>query len=186
MAASAWTKEENEKLKKAVQWFPAYLPNRFEFIARCLGKSVVDVMEHYQDMVDDLLETRSSPIAFADWMIYGIEPSWCRIPRQIWDKQEHEWFLIGLRRFGRDYDNIAALLVTKTPMQVAIYACNFFTWHNSKNNNVTMQRRTIEITMGAGQQERLVPLQPQPPQGLVALESGQHGGISDSESNNRP
>ncbi|CAH8389487.1 unnamed protein product [Eruca vesicaria subsp. sativa] len=120
MAANAWTIEENEELKNAVQWYPAYLPNRFECIARCLGKSVVDVMKHYQDMVDDLLETRTSPIDFPYWMIYGIKPSW--------DKEEHEHFLNGLAKYGRgDWKHISRKSVmTRTPMQVASHAQKYF------------------------------------------------------------
>ncbi|RID80830.1 hypothetical protein BRARA_A03465 [Brassica rapa] len=147
MAANSWTQEENEQFKDAVQRFSAFFPDRFECIAQRLQKSVVDVKEHYQEMVDDLLEIRSSQIALSNGMFDAVEPSWCRIEKPIWDIEEHEWFLIGLEQFGRNCDKIAVLLVTKTPMQVAIYARNFFYWHNSKNN-VLKRRRTMDITMG--------------------------------------
>ncbi|CAN7112800.1 unnamed protein product [Brassica rapa subsp. narinosa] len=147
MTANSWTQEENEQFKDAVQRFSAFFPDRFECIAQRLQKSVVDVKEHYQEMVDDLLEIRSSQIALSNGMFDAVEPSWCRIEKPIWDIEEHEWFLIGLERFGRNCDKIAVLLVTKTPMQVAIYARNFFYWHNSKNN-VLKRRRTMDITMG--------------------------------------
>ncbi|KAF2544080.1 hypothetical protein F2Q70_00037534 [Brassica cretica] len=159
MAVNSWTQEENEQFKDAVQRFSAFFPNRFECIAQRLQKSVVDVKGHYQETVDDLLEIRSSQIALSNGMFDAVEPSWCRIEKPIWDIEEHEWFLIGLERFGRNCDKIAVLLVTKTPMQVAIYARNFFYWQNSKNN-VMKRRRTMDITMGdtgvdsSGQQNR--------------------------------
>ncbi|KAF8106606.1 hypothetical protein N665_0137s0057 [Sinapis alba] len=140
MSENSWTNEENERFKNAVQWFSAFSPKRFESIAQFLGKSVVDVKEHYKEMVDDLLETGSSQIALSNEMFDSVVPSCCRIERLIWDKEEHEWFLIGLRRFGRNCDKISGLIVTKTPMQVAIYACNFFTWHNPTNNVIKRQR----------------------------------------------
>ncbi|KAH0944001.1 hypothetical protein HID58_003638, partial [Brassica napus] len=199
-----WT--SNEQFKNAVQVFSAFSPNRFELIAQFLGKSVVDVKENYQEMVDDLLEIRSSQLALSNGMFDAVEL--CQIEKPIWDKEEHEWFLIGLGRFGRNCNKIAVLVVTKTPMQVAIYAQNFFNWHNSQNN-VVKRRRTVDITMGdirvdsTGQQgrtmgginvglnwptiqENLVPLQPQRQQGPVPLETGQDANISDSESNNLP
>ncbi|KAJ4885862.1 Duplicated homeodomain-like superfamily protein [Raphanus sativus] len=221
MAANSWTKEENELFKNAVECFSAFSPNRFERIAHFVWRPVVEVIEHYQEMVDDLLEIRSSQIALSNGMFDAVLPSWCRVEKPKWDIDEHEWFLIGLRRYGRKWDKIAVLLGTKTPMQVAIYARKFFTWHNP-GNNVMKRRRTMEITMGdtsvdssspqkrtsgdinmdsTGQQERtmgginvdstgqhesLVPLQPQPQQGPVALEIGQDASISDSESNNLP
>ncbi|KAJ4885863.1 Duplicated homeodomain-like superfamily protein [Raphanus sativus] len=206
MAANSWTNEENEQFKNAVQVFSVFSPNRFERIAQFLGKSVVDVMEHYQKMVDDLLEIGSSQIALSNGLFDAAVPSWCRMEKLIWNKEEHEWFLIGLRRFGKKCDKIAVLVVTKTAMQVAIYARNFFNWQNPRNN-VMKRRRTMDITMGdtsvdlsspqkrirgdinmdsTGQQESLVPLQPQPQQGPVALETGQDANISDSESDNFP
>ncbi|KAL0719646.1 hypothetical protein Bca4012_068970 [Brassica carinata] len=201
MDASSWTNKENEQFKNAVQWFCAFSPNRFECIAQFLGKSVVDVMKHYQEMVDDLLEIVPSQTALSNGMFDAAVPRWCRIEKPIWDKEEHE-------RFGRNCDKVAALVVTKTPMQVAIYACNFFNWHNSKNNAVK-RGRTMGMTMedtsdsedssgqqkrakgginvdSTGQQESLVPSQPQPQQGPVAMETGQDGSISDSESRNLP
>ncbi|KAJ0244204.1 hypothetical protein HA466_0188760 [Hirschfeldia incana] len=209
MAANSWTNEENEQFKNAVQLFSAFSPNRFERIAQFLRKSLVDVMEHYQEMVDDLLEIRTSQIALSNGMFDAVVPTWCRIEKLIWDKEEHEWFLIGLRRFGRKCDKIAVLVVTKTPMQVAIYARNFFTWHSPSypTNNVMKRQRTMDITIGdtsvnssgqqkrarrdinvdsTGQQESIVPSQSQPQQGPVALETGQDANISDSESNNLP
>ncbi|KAL0719644.1 hypothetical protein Bca4012_068968 [Brassica carinata] len=206
MAANSWTKEENNQFKHAVLRFSAFSPNRFECIAQFLRKSVVDVMEHYQEMVDDLLNIRPSQTALSNGIFDTAVPSWCRIEKPIWDKEEHEWLLIGLRRFRTNCDKIAVLVVTKTPMQVAIYAGNFFNWHNSKNNAVK-RGRTRDMTMGdtsddssgqqkrargginvdsTGQQESLVPSQPQPQQGPVAMETGQDGRISDSESRNLP
>ncbi|KAL0857803.1 hypothetical protein Bca101_062957 [Brassica carinata] len=196
MAANSWTKEENNQFKHAVLRFSAFSPNRFECIAQFLRKSVVDVMEHYQEMVDDLLNIRPSQTALSNGIFDTAVPSWCRIEKPIWDKEEHE----------TNCDKIAVLVVTKTPMQVAIYAGNFFNWHNSKNNAVK-RGRTRDMTMGdtsddssgqqkrargginvdsTGQQESLVPSQPQPQQGPVAMETGQDGRISDSESRNLP
>lgn len=90
MDASSWTDEENERFKNAVQWFCAFSPNRFERIAQFLGKSVVDVMEHYQEMVVDLLEIVPSQTALSNGMFDTVVPRWCRIEKPIWDKEEHE------------------------------------------------------------------------------------------------
>lgn len=88
MAANSWTNEENEQFKNAVQVFSAFSPNRLELIAQFLGKSVVDVKEHYQEMVDDLLEIRSSQLALSNGMFDAVEL--CQIEKPIWDKEEHE------------------------------------------------------------------------------------------------
>lgn len=90
MAANSWTREENKQFKNALQLFSAFLPNRFEKIAAYLQKSVVGVMEHYQELVDDLLEIGSSHISLPEELTDAVAPSMYPVERTRWNKEEHE------------------------------------------------------------------------------------------------
>ncbi|XP_010489754.1 PREDICTED: transcription factor DIVARICATA-like [Camelina sativa] len=128
MAENSWTREENEKFKNALEVFSAFLPTRFEKIAECLQKPVPDVKKHYEEMVNDLLRG----IAFPNEL--NEAQSSYEAERTKWSKETHEWFLIGLKRYGKDWCKIAILLDTKNPMQVAMYARKYFNWQNSEKN----------------------------------------------------
>ncbi|KAL9290938.1 putative transcription factor MYB/SANT family [Arabidopsis thaliana] len=183
MAENSWTTEENEMFKDALVMFTAFLLTRFESVAEYVDRSVDDVKEHYKELVNDLLEMGSSRVAFPNELTKDMAQSSYQAERTIWTKETHEWFLIGLDRFGKDWRKIAVLLDCKTPIQVEIYAENFYQWQSSKKNvindlNVASTDVNVMKRQGAnntnvdstGQQES-----------LVALEIGHHAKAPNSK-----
>ncbi|CAH2052854.1 unnamed protein product [Thlaspi arvense] len=184
MVSSSWTKKENDDFKIALMLFSAFCPSRFELMATYLRKSEVAVKEHYQDLVEDLLESGLSQTALPGDMIGAIaQPP---VKRTIWKKEEHEWFLIGLRRFARYWDKISTLLVSKNRMQVAIYGHQYFSWESSKMQPMKRQR-TNDLNLGhtsvnlASRQETHVHMRSQPQQQSI-VEMGMVGWTSYSDS----
>ncbi|CAH2052875.1 unnamed protein product [Thlaspi arvense] len=184
MVSSSWTKKKNDDFKIALLLFSAFCPSRFEFMAMFLRKSEVAVKKHYKDLVEDLLENGSSQTALPGEMIGAIEQP--LVERTIWKKEEHEWFLIGLKRFASNWDKIAALLVSKNQMQVAMYGHKYFSWESSKMQPMK-RRRTNDLNLGhtsvnlASRQETHVHLRSQPQQQSI-VEMGMVGWTSYSNS----
>ncbi|XP_010468104.1 PREDICTED: transcription factor DIVARICATA-like [Camelina sativa] len=137
MAENSWTREENEKFKDSLVVFSAFLPTRLEKIAEYLQKPVPDVKKHYEEMVNDLLRG----IAFPNEL--NEAQSSYEAERTKWCKETHEWFLIGLKRYGKDWRKISILLDTKNPMQVAMYAHKYFNWQNSEKNVIDSPRANV-------------------------------------------
>ncbi|CAE5966781.1 unnamed protein product [Arabidopsis arenosa] len=146
MVETSWTREENEKFKNALVIFSVFLPTRFKSIAEYVQKSVADVKEHYKEMVNDLLEMGSSRVAFPNKLTEAMAQSSYQAERTKWNKETHEWFLIGLKRFGKDWRKIAVLLDSKNPKQVEIYAHSYFNWQSSEKN-VMKRPRANDITV---------------------------------------
>ncbi|ESQ48985.1 hypothetical protein EUTSA_v10022070mg [Eutrema salsugineum] len=196
MAAKSWTREENVQFKNALVKFSAFCPTRFQSVAQYLQKSKVDVKERYKEMVKDLLEIGSSRIAFAEGLTDAAAQRLYPVDETIWSKEDHEWFLIGLKRFGDKWDKIADLLDTKNAKQVLIYAHNYFYWQSAKKNvlkrrRVNIDNRMVEIidvdSPPPEQQENhhVLP-QSQPQQRQIALAIGHHAWSSYSEPHRRP
>ncbi|CAA7059931.1 unnamed protein product [Microthlaspi erraticum] len=176
MVAHLWTREKNEQFKELLQLHSATSRSRFHNIAAYIQKPVVEVMEHYQELVDDILEMGSTLFDLPDNMTESMAQNLYQMQKTVWSRDEHEWFLIGLKRFGKDYGKIAVLLVSKNPMQIAIYSHNYYQWNNSRKvmkkregaNDITM----VDTNEDSIKQESLVHQQPEPQQELNELEIG--------------
>lgn len=89
MAANSWTREENEQFKNALKLFCAFSPARFQSMAEYLHKPMVHVKEHYEEMVDDLLEIGSTGLLSAE-LTEAMLQSLYQVERTVWNKEEHE------------------------------------------------------------------------------------------------
>lgn len=90
MAANSWTREENEQFKNALKLFCAFSPTRFESIAEYLRKPVADIKEHYQELVNDLLEIGSNQVLSDHQLSETLVQGLYEVERTVWNKEEHE------------------------------------------------------------------------------------------------
>lgn len=90
MVAHLWTREENEQFKSLLQFFSASSRSRFHSIAAYMQKAVVDVMEHYEELVDDLLEMGSSLFDLTDELTESMAQNLYQAQKTVWNKEEHE------------------------------------------------------------------------------------------------
>ncbi|CAN8270080.1 unnamed protein product [Cochlearia groenlandica] len=168
MELNSWGKEENDIFKNVLMMFSPFSLTRFESIAEFVQKPVDEVKKHYDELVKDLLEAGSNEVTFPRELTNEMVQRLYQVEKTMWNREEHEWFLIGLRRFGEDWEQIANLVYSKNPMQVMVYAHNFFHW---SEKNVVKQSHANDITMVAlastSQQEI-----PSPQQEIMAMEIG--------------
>ncbi|XP_068344626.1 transcription factor DIVARICATA-like [Pyrus communis] len=142
-ASTPWTRLEDKVFEQALVRFPEDLPDRWERIAGELpGKTPKEVLEHYEDLVHDVLEIDSGRVnlpSYADESMVGWEDTASQITfgsnRETerkkgtpWTEEEHKLFLIGLKKFGKgDWRSISRnVVVTRTPTQVASHAQKYF------------------------------------------------------------
>ncbi|XP_073016964.1 protein RADIALIS-like 5 [Primulina eburnea] len=60
--SSSWTKSQNKQFEKALAAYDKDTPDRWQNIARVVGKSVDEVKRHYEILVEDLKHIESGNI----------------------------------------------------------------------------------------------------------------------------
>lgn len=148
--STIWTKEENKKFESALALYDKDTPDRWIKIADMIpGKSVLDVMKQYQNLVADISDIEAGLVPLPgylassctlEWMKNGEfngfkkRPMVCRSPDQEkkkgvpWTEEEHRRFLMGLQKHGKgDWRNISRnFVITKTSTQVASHAQKYY------------------------------------------------------------
>ncbi|KAM1139932.1 hypothetical protein FF1_040017 [Malus domestica] len=157
-ASAPWTRFEDKLFEQALVRFSDDLPDRWERIAEEVpGKTPKEVLEHYEDLVHDVLEIDSGRVnvpSYADecWdsagqITFGSKVNKHGEPERKkgtpWTPQEHKLFLIGLKKFGKgDWRSISRnVVVTRTPTQVASHAQKYFL----RQSSVKKERKRSSI-----------------------------------------
>ncbi|KAF8379130.1 hypothetical protein HHK36_028559 [Tetracentron sinense] len=151
-----WTRYENKLFENALAEFDLDTPDRFEKIAsRVPGKTIDQIVKHYESLVEDIEFIDSGHYPIPDYVTIDElqqEPDHqaskqsgfakgstsgrnCDRRRGVpWTEEEHQLFLLGLRKYGKgDWRSISRnYVLTRTPTQVASHAQKFFIRLNSK------------------------------------------------------
>ncbi|GAB2299617.1 hypothetical protein Dimus_033679 [Dionaea muscipula] len=147
---SLWTKEENKKFERALAVYDDKIPDRWVQVAAMIpGKSVWDVIRHYEELEDDVnsIEAGLVPVPGYFSTPFPLESgdngrfetsrkkSFAARPHEHerkkgvpWTEDEHRRFLLGLQKYGKgDWRNISRnFVISKTPTQVASHAQKYF------------------------------------------------------------
>ncbi|KAM7491951.1 hypothetical protein LguiA_034872 [Lonicera macranthoides] len=146
-----WTREENKQFEGALAIYDKETPDRWIKVAALIpGKSEFDVMEQYQELVEDVsdIEAGLVPIpgyitkssfalelvnkhgfnSFKKRALTGRSSDHERKKGVPWTEDEHRRFLMGLQKHGKgDWRNISRnFVITKTPTQVASHAQKYY------------------------------------------------------------
>ncbi|KAM3320301.1 transcription factor DIVARICATA isoform X1 [Capsicum chacoense] len=143
-----WTKEENKQFESAIAIYDENTPNRwFKVAAHIPGKTVIDVMNQYKELVADVCDIEaglvpnpgyfgsSITLEFVDHC--GLQTFRKRGSRSSdqerkkgvpWTEEEHRRFLMGLEKYGKgDWRNISKkMVISRTPTQVASHAQKYY------------------------------------------------------------
>ncbi|OIT22706.1 PREDICTED: transcription factor DIVARICATA-like [Nicotiana attenuata] len=131
---SKWTREEDKLFEHALVLYPENIADRWQLIADHVpGKTIEDIIAHYDDLVHDLLEIDSGRIELPTYTDDPVESNKKNIEIERkkgtpWTEEEHRLFLIGLEKYGKgDWRSISRnVVVTRTPTQVASHAQKYF------------------------------------------------------------
>ncbi|XP_073008363.1 transcription factor DIVARICATA-like [Typha latifolia] len=156
-----WSQEENKVFEDALARIDGDAPDRWEKVAAMIpGKTVRDVITHYEDLENDVNFIEAGLVPFPQYNSSGFVLDWengngfdgfkqsysvggkrCggrasdqeRKKGIPWTEEEHKLFLMGLKKYGRgDWRNISRNFVTsRTPTQVASHAQKYFIRLNS-------------------------------------------------------
>ncbi|XP_038680153.1 transcription factor DIVARICATA [Tripterygium wilfordii] len=156
-----WTRFEDKLFEQALVMYPEELPDRWQKIAAHVpGKTCQEVMEHYEDLVHDVLQIDSGNVDLPSYADDSDELENWQPEHQIsfglpkpkegerkkgtpWTEEEHKLFLIGLKKFGKgDWRSISRnVVVTRTPTQVASHAQKYFL----RQSSVKKERKRTSI-----------------------------------------
>ncbi|KAH6802429.1 Duplicated homeodomain-like superfamily protein [Perilla frutescens var. frutescens] len=140
-AEAAWSWADDKIFEDALVKFPEGVVNRWEKIAGCLaGKSIDDVILHYEKLVYDVGQIESGLIEVPNYSeltetrggmssCSSGKRSQCeRKKGKPWTVEEHMLFLRGLEIYGKsDWRSISRnVVITRLPSQVASHAQKYF------------------------------------------------------------
>nr|UKB40115.1 MYB transcription factor [Adonis sutchuenensis] len=152
--SSKWTQDENKLFEDALAIYDKDTPDRWQKIAAMIpGKTVVDVMNQYKELVNDVSDIEAGLIPIPGYTTSSFTLDWAN-SRTIsqsyesngkrgpssrpneqerkkgvpWTEEEHKLFLLGLKKYGKgDWRNISRnFVITRTPTQVASHAQKYF------------------------------------------------------------
>ncbi|XP_075499625.1 protein RADIALIS-like 6 [Primulina tabacum] len=66
-SGSSWTPVQNKEFEKALAVYDKDTPDRWQNIARVVGKTVDEVKKHYEILVEDLMHIESGNVPFPDY-----------------------------------------------------------------------------------------------------------------------
>ncbi|GER51840.1 duplicated homeodomain-like superfamily protein [Striga asiatica] len=156
-SSSVWSREQDKQFEKAIATYPEASADRWEKIAEeVCGKSVEEIKEHYELLVDDVSRIESGFVqvpcyntssdgSTGDEVATGSFGQSSKASRSdqerrkgiAWTEDEHRLFLLGLDKYGKgDWRSISRnFVVTRTPTQVASHAQKYFIRLNSMNKD---------------------------------------------------
>nr|ACR09741.1 DIV2A protein [Heptacodium miconioides] len=148
---SKWTREENKCFESALAIYDKETPDRWIKVAALVpGKSEFDVMEQYQELVEDVTDIENGLVPIPGYITKssftldlvhnsgfnsfkkrastGRSSDHERKKGVPWTEDEHRRFLMGLQKHGKgDWRNISRnFVITKTPTQVASHAQKYY------------------------------------------------------------
>ncbi|CDY21545.1 BnaC09g47470D [Brassica napus] len=145
---SAWSREDDIAFERALANHTDESEEKWEKIAADVpGKSVEQIKEHYELLVEDvgriesgcvpLPSYRSPPEDAGDDGGSSKRGGNKRRKGIAWSEDEHRLFLLGLDKYGKgDWRSISRnFVVTRTPTQVASHAQKYFIRLNSMNKD---------------------------------------------------
>ncbi|CAI9091639.1 OLC1v1026712C1 [Oldenlandia corymbosa var. corymbosa] len=145
--STKWTREENEAFERALAVVDEKRPDRWSLVAEMIpGKSVIDVINQYQELEADVNNIESGMIPVPGYLASSLTfelmenrgfDNFRKRGRSMdqerrrgipWTEDEHRRFLMGLQAHGKgDWRNISRnFVISKTPTQVASHAQKYF------------------------------------------------------------
>lgn len=61
---SAWTPAQNKRFEKALALYARDTPDKWQKIARAVGKTAEEVQKRYQDLEDDVKRIENGPVTY--------------------------------------------------------------------------------------------------------------------------
>ncbi|KAA8532092.1 hypothetical protein F0562_006766 [Nyssa sinensis] len=148
-----WTFEENKLFENALAELNLETPDLLEKItSRVPGKTVEQIKEHYEALVDDIKMIESGCVPLPRYKnpkedeIKGSSDAARNKPTHRprkkgipWTPEEHEKFLVGLEKYGKgDWRSISRNCVqTRNPTQIASHAQKYYNRLQKQNQKLS-------------------------------------------------
>lgn len=165
MVAGSWTWDEDKAFENAIAVHWGTCADWLEKVAAAVpGKTLEDVKNHYQILVDDIESIEAGLVPLPDYVspsssssVNTEDSADCGGNRKTdgdsvqrgkgsgserrkgiaWTEEEHRLFLLGLEKYGKgDWRSISRnFVISRTPTQVASHAQKYFIRLNSMNKD---------------------------------------------------